>query len=372
MTEVQERCTKQCVQNAKKSARSLSNQGATVQSIAKSAIPNGKIAVVKSSAADLTLQLKRAFDHRRTLKLDSNAVRLVNSRGDGLEGLIIDRFYRHVAVYILNARWQSQQKTISEALRENFDVDYLVFKDRTGCSTGSGSASAPPKAVEPIGQGKSQTIIEEHGLRFQVDLNDHLNAGLFLDMRKNRKLVAFYAKGRRVLNCFAYTCSFGVYCRKFGASRVSNVDISAKFLQKGKDNYRLNNLPEGPGEFVRDHAVLYLERAAKRKDVFDIIILDPPSFARYEGTVFSVKKDMPLLIDKALRALTPEGMLFISTNLSTIPRAKLEEWAHIAAKKMGRKIVEVNRLGQDLDFRESGAMKESFLSAILVKTTMKF
>lgn len=315
----------------------------------------------------ITFQLKRAFSYRKSLGLDTNAMRLVNSQGDGLEGLIIDRFNKHFVAYILDARWHPHKKTISDVLREHFEVVYLVFKDRTV----SGTRSASCIAVDVlIGQGNSQTIVEENGLRFHVDLNDHLNQGLFLDMRKNRKLVAYYAPGHAVLNCFAYTCSFGVYCRKFGASSVTNVDISAKFLQKGKENYRLNHLHEVRSEFVRDDAVHYLERAAKRNNLFDIIILDPPSFSRFAGTVFSVKKDMPLLIEKALRALTCEGTLFVSTNLSSISRPQLEEWAHIAAKKTRRKIIEVNRLGQDIEFRGSGLMKESFLSAVLLKTVL--
>ena len=186
-------------------------------------------------------------------------------------------------------------------------------------------------------------------------------------MRKNRKLVASYAKDKEVLNCFAYTCSFGVYCRKFGASRVTNVDISSKILRKGQENYRLNHLHVGRSEFVQDHAVQYMQWVAKRNNFFDIIILDPPSFSRYQGKVFSVKKDMPFMIEKALQALKASGILFISTNLSSISRPRMEEWVYAAAKKVQRKITEVNRLGQDIEFRGSGLMKESFLSALLVK-----
>lgn len=316
---------------------------------------------------DLADQLKRAFAFRESLGLQTNALRLVNSQGDSLDGLIIDRFNKHFVVYILEERWHPHQKTISAVLGEHFEVAYLVFKDRTVSETRSASRIA----VEVVtGEGNSQTIVEENGLRFHVDLNDHLNQGLFLDMRRNRKLVGSLSAGRSVLNCFSYTCSFGVYCRQAGASRVTNVDISAKFLQKGKENYRLNKLHEGRSEFVREHAVRYLQRVAKRNNLFDIIILDPPSFARFEGSTFSVKKDMPDLIEKAMRALTREGMLFVSTNMSTISRPQLEEWAHIAAKNTGRKITEADRLGQDVEFRGSGLMKESFLSAVLLKTML--
>ena len=302
--------------------------------------------------------LQAAVRFREALSLNTNAMRLVNSRGDGLEGLIIDRYNQHFVIYILDHSWRQHQDAVCSFPCEHFDVQYLISKDRTASSI----------AVDVlIHHQDSKTIVEENGLQFHVDLNDQLNQGLFLDMRKNRKLVASYAKDKAVLNCFAYTCSFGVYCRKFGALRVTNVDISSKVLKKGQENYRLNHLHVGRSEFVQDHAVEYMQRVAKRNNFFDIIILDPPSFSRYQGKAFSVKKDMPLMIEKALQALTPSGILFISTNLSSISRPQMEEWVHAAAKKVQRKIMEVNRLGQDIEFRGSGLMKESFLSALLVK-----
>ena len=323
-----------------------------------------KIPTLKQcSSSDINERLQLAIRFRESLSLNTNAMRLVNSGGDGLEGLLIDRFHKHFVVYILDPRWHAHKKMIGDFLCGHFDVEYLICKDRTV----SDSRSASDIRTEVlIDRQNSQTVVEENGLRFQADLNDHLNQGLFLDMRKNRKLIASFAKEKAVLNCFAYTCSFGAYCRKSGATRVTNVDISAKFLKKGEENYRLNHLHVGRSEFVRASAIPYLERAAKRNNLFDIIILDPPSFSRYEGKVFSVSRDMPLLIEKALRALNEAGILFVSTNLSSISRPQLEEWAYVAARKSQRKIGEVSRLGQDLDFRGSGLLKESFLSALLL------
>jgi len=307
---------------------------------------------------------EKAFRYREALSLSTNAMRLVNSKGDGLDGLIVDRFNKHFVVYILDAGWHPHKNIVREVLVGRFDIDYLLFKDRTVSDTRSAEKIAVEVVVDRQG---SQTIVEENGLRFQVDLNDHLNQGLFLDMRNNRKLVASHAQNKEVLNCFAYTCSFGAYCRKFGATRVVNVDISSKFLKRGEENYRLNRLPTGRSEFLHEHALQYIERAVKRNNFFDIIILDPPSFSRYEGKVFSVKKDIPSMIEKALCALKSSGILFVSTNLSSISRAQLEEWSFRAAKKVQRKIVEIDRLSQDIDFRGSGLMKESFLSALLIK-----
>jgi len=314
------------------------------------------------SSANIALYLKRAFDYRRGLKLNTNAMRLVNGSGDGLEGLIVDRFDKHFVIYFSDERWHAYKEIISGILREQFEVKYLICKNRLV----SGSASDIASDVL-IGRDNSQTVVEENGLRFRVDLNDTLNSGLFLDMRHNRQIIAGLVKGKKVLNCFAYTCSFGVYCRSAGALGVANVDISLKSLARGRYNYELNHLVPAQDEFIRAPAVRYLQRAGVKNNFFDLIILDPPSFSRFEGKVFSVKKDMPALIEKAMRALTTEGALFISTNLSLISCLRLEAWARSAAKNSGRKVAGVKRLGQDIDFRASNSMKESSLSAVLLK-----
>lgn len=312
---------------------------------------------------DVIPLLEKAFLFRDSLSLTTNAMRLVNGIGDGLPGLVIDRYHKHFVVYAMDSLWREHKDCVRDALVKRYDVEFLVFKDRSS----SPSPNAEKIAVEVLVDGTSQTVVEENGLRFNVDLNDHLNQGLFLDMRRNRKLVSSFAKDKEVLNCFAYTCSFGAYCRHAGASRVVNVDISAKFLKKGEENYRLNHLKTGRSEFMREHAVRYIERAAKRNNLFDLIILDPPSFSRYEGKVFSVKKDMPQLMAKTIRALNKEGIIFVSTNLSAISRSQLESWAWEAAKTSGAIITEIDKLGQDVDFRGSGLVKESFLSALMIK-----
>lgn len=307
--------------------------------------------------------LHKAFLFREGLSLHSNAMRLVNGIGDDLAGLIIDRYHQHFVIYGLDARWREHKDLLRDQLRSRFDAKFIIYKDRSS----SASPNVEAIALEVLLNGPSQTVVEENGLKFHVGLNDHLNQGLFLDMRKNRKLVASFSKDKDVLNCFAYTCSFGVYCRQAGAAKVVNVDISAKFLKKGEENYQLNHLKTGRSEFMREHAIRYIERAAKRNNLFDIIILDPPSFARYEGKVFSVKKDMASLITKAMLALKPKGIIFVSTNCSVVSREQLESWSRQAAREAGSVILEIDKLGQDVDYRKSGLVKESFLSALLIK-----
>jgi 23S rRNA (cytosine1962-C5)-methyltransferase len=306
--------------------------------------------------------LETAMNKRQLLRRHTNAVRLVNGSGDGLKGLVLEQYDRHFVAHVFDAQWIAQKDALTNFLKHRCAARYFIMKDRT--ESGTFSADDLKITVE-IAEVSSQTIVQENRLKFAVDLNDTLNSGLFLDMRRNRKLVAGLAKGCKVLNGFAYTCSFGVYCRAAGALSVVNVDISRKSLARGRVNYQLNQLMPAPDEFVSADVVRYLKRALKKDNRFDVIILDPPSFARYEGKTFSVKKNLAELIDLAIKVLNPNGNLFISTNLSEMSHDQLTNMIFSAVPK--QRIKNIRRLGQDEDFPGSGRMPESYLAAVLVK-----
>ena len=306
--------------------------------------------------------LEAAIRKRRSLRCRTNALRLVNGLGDGLKGLVLEQYDRHFVVQIFDKRWLKEKEALAGFVRERRAGRYLIMKDRTLSSSSRPDAFTADVWIE---DDSSQTVVQENGLKFGVDLNDTLNSGLFLDMRHNRQVVAGLAKGRKVLNCFAYTCSFGVYCRAAGALSVVNVDVSRKSLSRGQRNYELNQLVFSRDEFIRADAVRYLERAFAKNNRFGLIILDPPSFARYENKIFSVNKDLPRLISLAIKVLERDGFLFVSTNCGGITIDDLERMASSAAG--GRRIKRVERLGQDTDFTGRGLMRESYLAALLVK-----
>jgi 23S rRNA (cytosine1962-C5)-methyltransferase len=307
-------------------------------------------------------QLRAACARRAGLADVTNAVRLVNGWGDALDGLVLEQYGSHFVAQVFDERWLSEQEFLAKFLAETFQAQYFIVKDRTQ------SASAKPEAIRTsvmIDKAPSKTIVVENGLKFVVDLNDTLNSGLFLDMRANRKLVTQKAAGRRVLNTFAYSCSFGVYARAQGAVAVTNVDVSKKILERGQENYALNQLTAAGNEFIRADAVQYLERAVKKDNRFDMIILDPPSFARHDGEIFSVKKDMAHLVDLAVKVLDPGGLLFVATNYSEMGTDHLEALVADAAGK--RKLKGITPCGQDVDFPTNGFMPESYLAAVLVE-----
>ena len=305
---------------------------------------------------------ENAIKKRQSLTSCTNARRLVNGVGDGLEGLVLEEYNRHFVAQLFDKRWLREDKVLIDFVKK-LGAQYFIVKNR------SESASSQPdafKAIVWIEHPNSQTTVHENGLTFSVDLNDTLNTGLFLDMRNNRKTVAELSSGRKVLNCFSYTCSFGVYCRAAGALSVVNVDISRKSLARGLINYELNQVVASRNEFIRVDAVEYLERAVKKNNCFDLIILDPPSFARGEGKNFTVKKDLQGVVNSAMKILNPQGVLFLSTNFSSLSSHDLEKMVRQAGGD--QRIKKVEHFGQDIDFVGSGKTPESYLAAILVKT----
>jgi 23S rRNA (cytosine1962-C5)-methyltransferase len=301
----------------------------------------------------------KAVVKRKPLYRLTNAVRLVNGKGDGLKGLVIEQYDRHFVIHIFDHAAQVYVPVAIDFLKDQFPLEYLILKDRS-----SREGQYTSHIIYEL-EG-SRTIVKENGLNFAVDLNDTVNTGLFLDMRRNRKMIGDLSAGKEVLNCFAYTCSFGVYARAHQAKRVENVDINLKTLNKGKENYKLNHLNFSETEFRRSEVGEYLKRAKKHDNFFDVIILEQPSFARADDKVFSIQKDLEMLLGDAQELLKPSGALFVSTNSSEFSCAILKKEVHTLAKSHKRKIKSIKECGQDIDFPGSGTMKESCLSALLV------
>jgi len=306
--------------------------------------------------------LVAALRKRQPLYKITNALRLVNASGDGLPRLVLDQYDRHFSAQVFDVPWLERAGLLADLIKIHFKPRYFILKDRTR------SGKSDPDAIRTkvlIDEDGPKTVVEENGLRFAVDLNDGLNTGLFLDMRKNRHMTGQMAKGKRVLNCFAYTCSFGVHARANGALEAVNVDVSKKMLERGRENYALNRILPSESEFVRADAGFYLHRAVKKQNRFDIIIIDPPSFARGDKNVFQIKRDLPRLLVDAVTVLNPNGTLFVSTNFNGLSHSDLEHMLQQA--RGGRTIKSIERAGQDKDFPGTNTFKESYLAAITAK-----
>ena len=178
-----------------------------------------------------------------------------------------------------------------------------------------------------------QSVVTERGFKFGVDFSAGYSVGLFIDQRENRTHLKNLAP-ERVLNCFAYTCSFSVVAASAGAATVS-VDLSKKSLDRGRENFSLNNLPPSNHQFMADDVMSVLPRMARRGEKFSAIILDPPTFSRSESGAFQVERHFEKLLLAALEVADRNAHILLSTNCSTLREHALEV--------MGRYCLKVSR-----------------------------
>src|SRR5262245_58795955 len=180
-----------------------------------------------------------------------------------------------------------------------------------------------------------QTIATERRLKFGIDFGAGFSPGLFPDQRENRSFVRHIAP-KRLLNCFAYTCSFSVSAAHVSAMTF-NIDLSKKSLARGRDNFSLNSLPTIGHHFIADDVTTVLPRLARKGEKFDVIILDPPTFARSPGgKTFHVENDFEKLFVDALELAERNSHVLVSTNCSTLREHALEVMARYGLKAARR------------------------------------
>jgi len=222
------------------------------------------------------------------------------------------------------AEWPAQSVALAFVARRVFGK-YLPERneDRAAPTLLMGDPSAP-----------LETVVEENHMRFCLDFAAGYSAGLFIDQRANRALVR-RGEIRRLLNTFAYTCSFSVAAALAGAETVS-VDLSRKSLDRGAENFGLNGLDpskEKGHRFIADDVLDLLPRLARKGELFDAIVLDPPTFSRgHKGRRFQVEKDFETLLQAALELAAPRARILLSTNCARLNRRALENIGRFCLK----------------------------------------
>ncbi|WP_407451564.1 class I SAM-dependent rRNA methyltransferase [Fibrobacter sp.] len=310
-------------------------------------------------------KLDAAFNKRAPLFETTEAFRIVNGAPDGFPGMTLDKFGDRYQIQFFGDELLRCKQSISDAVAQKFSPVCLVSKERL--SRSGKSLENPPMEVL-VGRPEDSTgVVREGSAKFHIDLLDTVNPGLFLDMRAIRLEMETHAAGRRMLNLFSYTCAFSVHGRLGGAEISTNADISAKILDKGRENYALNGLEPKQGEFFRGNAVEYVHWAQKKGLKFDAIVLDPPSFARFKGKNFNVREHLMPLVADCATLLNKGGLFMVSSNysefnLSVFSKNTLAAVAsvHSSAKTLWNK-------SQDIDFVGSGHTKDSCLVATLIE-----
>jgi len=293
-------------------------------------------------------KLESAFIVRQKLGLadneQTNVFRLVHGEGDGLPGLIID-FYNGTAVMQAHSAGMFLiRETIAKALKE-------VMGDRLTAVYDKSEKTVPFKAgldaKDEYLLGKSEIFeVQENGNRFNVDWVEGQKTGFFVDQRENRRLVQEYSQGRSVLNMFCYSGGFSFYAMRGGAKLVHSVDSSAKAIDLTNENVKLNFPDDTRHEaFVAD-AFDFMD---KSKDKYDLIILDPPAFAKHIGALPQALKGYKRLNLKAFQQIAPGGILFTFSCSQVVSKDKFREAVFSAAAISGRKVRILSQLVQPAD-----------------------
>lgn len=275
--------------------------------------------------------------------------RLVHGEGDGLPGLIVD-WYDGVAVLQAHSAGMFRAKAqICDALKAVYGSKLKAVYDKS-------SGTAPFKAgldlvdgyiYKGSGYEDGPRTVLENGHKFLVDWTEGQKTGFFLDQRENRALVERYAKGRKVLNLFCYTGGFSVYALGGGALKVDSVDSSAKAIALASKNLELNGFaPEQHSEICAD-VKDYL--GTLEPDAYDLIIVDPPAFAKHRGALGTALRAYQRLNAAAISAVAPGGFVFTFSCSQVVDRQTFLETVFSAAAQTGRRVRVLDRLCQPAD-----------------------
>ncbi|MBR6318897.1 MAG: class I SAM-dependent rRNA methyltransferase [Prevotella sp.] len=299
-------------------------------------------------AAFWAARLKSALQMRTALGLaadpsgQTTAYRLVHGEGDMLPGLIIDIYGRTAVMQAHSIGMHRSRHAIAEALVQVMEstLDNVYYKSETTLSF------VEPESGFIIGGGEADNIATENGLRFYVDWLKGQKTGFFVDQRENRKLLESYARNRRVLNMFCYTGGFSFYAMRGGATLVHSVDSSAKAIELTRRNVELN-FPDDPRHkaFCED-AFHYLEQEATP---YDLIILDPPAFAKHRGALHNALKGYTRLNNKAFEKIAPGGILFTFSCSQVVTKDNFRNAVFTAAAQAHRQVRILHQLHQPAD-----------------------
>lgn len=308
----------------------------------------------------------RAAVERRSIVESTDGMRLVFSESDQLPGLIVDRYGDWLVAQFLSAGAEAWRETIVDALDEviaprgiyeRSDVD---VRDKEGLPprTGLLRGEEPPDLIE----------IREFDARYLVDVRTGHKTGFYLDQRDNRAAVARLCRGRRVLNCFAYTGGFGIAAAVGGATEVVNVDVSASALAIAGRSAQLNGIGADRFTTVEADVFKYLRTLRDRAESFDVIILDPPKFAESKRTVDQAcrgYKDINLL---GLKLLREGGLLFTFSCSGAVDADLFQKVVAGAAVDASRHARILRSLDQPADHPVALSMPESrYLKGLIVQ-----
>lgn len=323
--------------------------------LAKGHYQIGSIAVRILSFEDIEInhdfwkeKIAQAYHMRRIIGLTdsatNNVYRLIHGEGDSLPGLIIDYYAGVAVIQFHSVGMYLERENIAKALSE-------VMGDKLTAIYDKSESTLPFKAgINPQNgylYGKADNFIAlENGLKFNVDWLEGQKTGFFIDQRENRSLLEKYAKNKHVLNMFCYTGGFSFYAMRGGAQSVHSVDVSARAIELANQNVELNFPGDTRHEAFAEEAFRFLE---KSHDKYDLIVLDPPAFAKHQNVLNNAIQGYKKLNRKGIEVIKPGGIIFTFSCSQVMTKDLFRQTIFTAAANTGRKVRILHQLTQPAD-----------------------
>ncbi|MHA6253332.1 class I SAM-dependent rRNA methyltransferase [Oceanobacillus sp. CAU 1775] len=324
----------------------------------------------KINQAYFKRKIQAAVEKRKSLYEDTETTgfRIFNGEGDGIGGLTIDYFADYYLISWYSVGIYTFREKILSAIEELLDYKAIYEKKRfatKGQYVEDDDFVKGERADFPL-------IIKENGMNFAVDLNDGAMVGIFLDQRNVRKAIRDkYAKGKKVLNTFSYTGAFSVAAKLGGASHTTSVDLAKRSRPLTEEQFGVNEIDSASQDIVVMDVFDYFRYAKRKEFLFDLVILDPPSFARSKKRNFSTAKDYPWLIEETLAITAKNGVIVASTNTATFGMDKFKKLIDQGFKNANSnyQILETYSLPEDFavgkKYKEGNYLKVLFIKKLI-------
>lgn len=304
-----------------------------------------------AEGAELTARLFEAVERRSALAraMETDVYRLVHGPGDALPGIELDRYGGHAVLALRSDEAVDRRDELLDAVSAlGFEGVYLKLRPKqASVVVDTRAAEVAPAHAQRGSDAPTPLVVREGQLAIEARLGDGLSTGVFLDQRDARRWLTSIASGRTVLNLFCYHGAFTLAAVVGGASSTVSVDASAAALERARDNLTRAGADPAQHELAKADAIRWLVSA---KSIFDVVILDPPSYATTKRSTFRAVRDYPELAASALRRVAPGGQLLACTNHRGIVRAKFRRQLESAVKQAGVRVARLREPRPPIDF----------------------
>jgi 23S rRNA (cytosine1962-C5)-methyltransferase len=307
-------------------------------------------------------RVAEAWELRASIRAGATtAYRWIYGESDGLPGIVVDLYDRYAVIMAYVESVEVLVPWVSEALHAHTDLQGILFRSATGGELRPVWGRLPP----------SDLIVEEHGVLFHADLDAGQKSGLYFDQRENRKFLGHWCRDKMVLDCFCYVGGFSLHAVRGGATKVIACDAAAAAVEAARRNFTLNGLDPAPHEFVTKDCFELLEEFSALGRQFDVVILDPPSFARDRKSRHAAERAYIRLNRLALGCVRPGGLLASASCTSQVSPQAFREALAEAARRADRRLIMLHNGGQPVDHPVPAHFPEARYLKFVVSRVMR-